>query len=68
MDLFLNEHPDLASQIVINRWDLKTAEGLERINELGITVFPTIVLEGEVVFQGRIPDETELLESIRARI
>jgi len=68
VDLFLNEHPDLASQTVISRWDLKTAEGLERINELGITVFPTIVLEGEVVFQGRIPDETELLESIRARI
>lgn len=68
MDVFFNKHPDLAPQVETKRWDLKTAEGLERIKELGITVFPTVALEGEVVFQGRIPDENELLEYISARI
>ena len=68
VDIFLNEHPDLAPQVATYRWDFKTAEGLQRITELGITVFPTVTLDGIITFQGRIPDETELLESISSRI
>ncbi|MEW5921303.1 MAG: thioredoxin family protein [Bacillota bacterium] len=41
---------------------------MRRISELGVTVFPTVVLDEEILCQGRIPDETELLEAIRARI
>jgi len=68
VDDLLNEHPDLAAHVSIERWDFKTTEGLERINELGISLFPTITLDGIIAFQGRIPDQDELLELIRSRI
>lgn len=68
MEVFLNEHPDLAPHVTTKRWDLKTAAGLQRINELGITVFPTVTLDGIITFQSQIPDETELLECISSRI
>lgn len=68
VDDLLNEHPDLAAHVSTERWDLKTTEGLERINKLGISLFPTIALDGIIAFQGLIPDQDELLKSMRSRI
>ena len=52
----------------IKQWDLRTPEGISRNNELGITTFPTIAVEGEVLFEGIIPSEDEWLDAIKARL
>lgn len=50
----------------ICRHDLRTPEGIRRNNELGIKSFPTIAINGEVLFESFIPAESELLEAVYA--
>ena len=59
---------DIAESVEILRWDLRTPEGIKRNSELGITSFPTIAINGEVLFESIIPAETELIDAIRSRL
>lgn len=52
----------------IKWWDLRTLEGQRRKDELGITSFPTIAIDGEVLFEGVIPSEDEWLHEVKARL
>lgn len=59
---------DLSDAVEIKQWDLRTPEGINRNNELGITTFPTIAIGGDVVFESMIPSDEELIEAIKARL
>jgi hypothetical protein len=54
--------------VEIVRWDLRTDAGIRRNQELGITTFPTIAVNGEVLFESFIPAETDLIDAIRSRL
>ncbi len=59
---------DLADAVEIKQWDLRTPEGINRNNELGIMTFPTIAIAGDVVFESIIPSDEEIIEAIKARL
>jgi len=59
---------ELADVVEICRHDLRTPEGVRRNKELGIKAFPTMAINGEVLFENVIPSEPELLDAIRSRL
>jgi|GEM_PF-4993465 len=59
---------EMAEVLEIRLHDLRTPEGIRRNNELGIKNFPTIVINGDVLFESFIPAESELLDAVYARL
>lgn len=48
-------------------WSIKNGEGLERFKALKAKVLPTICIEGEPVFESKIPLYEELIDEMAAR-
>jgi hypothetical protein len=59
---------EAAEKVEIRCHDLRTPEGIRRNNELGIKNFPTIAINGEILFESFIPAEPELLDAVYARL
>ncbi|MDO9574211.1 MAG: hypothetical protein Q7I94_04370 [Candidatus Contubernalis sp.] len=59
---------DLAEKVEFKEWDMTNKEDLKRFLELNICVFPSIVINGEIIFNSEIPSHEVLLEAIRSRI
>ena len=60
--------PEDVQQIIDYReWSIKTTEGLAKFTALKGRVVPTICIEGEPVFQSKIPLYEELIDAMAAR-
>jgi len=53
--------------IEVYEWDMRTLEGSRKYFELKAKSLPTIVLDGELVYQALIPGQEELAEEIERR-
>lgn len=53
--------------IVVQEWDMRTREGIERFRELKAKSLPSVALDGELVYEALIPMQEELCEEIRRR-
>ena len=49
-------------------WTVKNAEGRGRFRELGCTKIPTLVIDGERLYESSIPSPDELGEAILSRV
>jgi hypothetical protein len=54
--------------IEIKIWNVKTLEGIKKKKELRARVVPSIGINGEIVFQSGIPEQSELVAAIRERL
>lgn len=48
--------------------DLRTIEAIQRFDELGITTFPTVAINGKAVYESVIPPQEELVEVILSHL
>ncbi len=58
---------EIQQMIVVSEWDMRTREGVQRFRELKAKSLPSIVLDGELVYEALIPMQEELIAEIRRR-
>ncbi|UNC91580.1 thioredoxin domain-containing protein [Candidatus Contubernalis alkaliaceticus] len=59
---------DLAEKVEFRELDMTNPKDLKRFLELNVCVFPSIAINGEIVFNSVIPSYEVLLEAICSRI
>jgi hypothetical protein len=59
--------PEIQKIINVQKWDMRTLEGVQRFKELKAKSLPSIALDGELVYQSIIPMQEELIEQIFRR-
>ena len=59
--------PEIPKIINVQKWDMRTLEGVQRFKELKAKSLPSIALDGELVYQSIIPMQEELIEEIFRR-
>ncbi|MCG8400102.1 MAG: thioredoxin family protein [Firmicutes bacterium] len=57
----------IQKHIVATEWTIKNKEGIAKFMEHGVKVLPSIVINGDVVFESIVPTLEELLEALSAR-
>ncbi len=55
------------NMISVNKWDLRTLEGVKRFKEVNAKSLPSIAMDGEVVYSSIIPGQEVLETEIRRR-
>ena len=58
---------DIQEMIEYTEWSTKNKEGMRKFLELKGRVLPTISIQGDLVFQCKIPRYEELIDAIAAR-
>lgn len=58
---------EIQERIDLYEWDMRTREGIQRLQELRAKSLPTIALDGELVYESIIPGQEELAAEIRRR-
>ena len=53
--------------IKVQKWDMRTLDGVERFRELKAKSLPSVALDGELVYESIIPMQEELIEEIFRR-
>ena len=56
---------EIQELIDVREWDLRTREGVQRFRELQAKSLPSIVMDGELIYESLIPGQEELCEEIR---
>jgi hypothetical protein len=60
--------PDNIQKIIaVQKWDMRTLEGVERFRELKAKSLPSVALDGELVYESIIPMQEELIAEIERR-
>lgn len=57
----------IQKHIVATEWTIKNQEGIAKFMEHGVKVLPSIVINGDVVFESIVPTLEELLDALEAR-
>ena len=58
---------DIQEIIEVHEWDMRTREGVQRFRELKAKSLPSVVLDGDLVYESLIPMQEELIDEIRRR-
>ena len=58
---------DIQEMIEYTEWSIKNKEGIGKFLELKGRVLPTITIEGDLVFESKIPQYEELVDAMAAR-
>lgn len=53
--------------IVVQQWDMRTREGIQRFRELKAKSLPSVALDGELMYESIIPMQEELIDEILRR-
>ncbi len=59
--------PEIKKIINVQKWDMRTLEGIQRFKELKAKSLPSVALDGELVYEAIIPMQEELIEEIFRR-
>ncbi len=59
---------ELAENVEFKEWNMTNRQDLKRFQELDVFVFPSIAINGEIIFNSEIPSHDVLLEAIRSRV
>ena len=58
---------DIQEMIEYTEWSIKNKEGIGKFLELKGRVLPTITIQGDLVFESKIPQYEELVDAMAAR-
>ncbi len=58
---------DIQEMIEYTEWSIKSKEGIGKFLELKGRVLPTICIQGDLVFESKIPQYEELIDAMAAR-
>jgi len=56
--------PEVFNQIDLRVWNICTAEGFQRKKALAVKRCPTLVINGQIIFESIIPPEDEMLAAM----
>jgi len=59
--------PDIQGMIEYTEWSIKTKEGIGKFLGLKGKVLPTICIQGDLVFESKIPQYEELIDAMAKR-
>jgi hypothetical protein len=59
--------PEIQKIINVQKWDMRTLEGIQRFKGLKAKSLPSIALDGVLVYEAIIPMQEELIEEIFRR-
>jgi len=59
--------PDIQGMIEYTEWSIKTKEGIGKFLGLKGRVLPTICIQGDLVFESKIPQYEELIDAMAKR-
>ena len=53
--------------IEVREWTMRTPHALEVLKKAKVSKLPSIVIGGKLAYEAEIPDQDELIETIRQR-
>jgi hypothetical protein len=59
--------PEVQTIISVQKWDMRTLEGIQRFKELKAKSLPSVALDEELGYEAIIPMQEELIEEIFRR-